>query len=182
MLQKLRLLVEFVRNRFAGNADGHGADHTMRVMHYAAKLCKLEGGNILICVVAALLHDVDDSKLFTDSHCAEDWLINNMPEIKDEVLDVIDTLSYHKNLIPHSLNGFIVQDADRLDALGRIGVIRAFKYGNKHGRTQQGTVDFIKGERGLGLMVHTHAANKIAEELKKDMIEEILNQYPKAKL
>lgn len=91
-------------------------------------------------MIAALLHDADDIKIFgtknyenarqimTDCHLTAD--------IIERVIDVIREISFKgtKTTVPESIEGKIVQDADRLDAMGAIGIARAFAYGGNHNR------------------------------------------------
>jgi uncharacterized protein len=134
---------EHVRAEFQGDSSGHDWWHIQRVWRTALVLCALEGADAFIVQLAALLHDLDDWK-FNDGgdgtpRRARAWLETCSVEgsIADKVCGIIEHLSYKGagagNKID-SLEGFIVQDADRLDALGAIGIGRAFAYGGCRGR------------------------------------------------
>ncbi len=106
----------------------------------AEKIAKTEKCNEYIVMIAALLHDTDDIKLFetedyenarrimSDCRLTEDTI--------DNVIDIIREISFKgmETTSPKSIEGKIVQDADRLDAMGAIGIARAFAYGGNHNR------------------------------------------------
>ena len=131
----------FAREIFAGDASGHDFDHTMRVFRMATRIAETEGADILTVQLAALLHDVDDRKLspetseeklraaeFLRSHHVEGERISG-------ILHIIDTISFSAGKgAPESIEGKCVQDADRLDAMGAIGIARTFAYGGSRGR------------------------------------------------
>lgn len=133
----------YVSDFFAGDASGHDAWHTMRVHNLAARLAREEGAHEDVVELAALLHDVDDAKLSPDT--ADDLgnarAFMRQHAVDDEdaqaVLSAIHEVSFSKNggAVPSSLESACVRDADRLDAIGAIGVARAFAYGGSHGRT-----------------------------------------------
>jgi uncharacterized protein len=115
----------------------------MRVYNLAARLAREEGAREDVVELAALLHDVDDAKLSPDT--ADDLgnarAFMRQHAVDDEdaqaVLSAISEVSFSKNggAAPSSLESACVRDADRLDAIGAIGVARAFAYGGSHGRT-----------------------------------------------
>lgn len=130
-------LLVFVKERFSGDSSGHDYFHTLRVYKMALALQKQEGGDEEIITYASLLHDVDDHKLFPDGHAAKDYLEGEgfAPEKVERILKIIGDVSYKGNdsVSPNTIEGQIVQDADRLDAIGAIGIARAFAYGgSKH--------------------------------------------------
>lgn len=133
----------FVRQKLADDFSGHDMAHIERVVKLARRILQHEpNANYFIVVVSAYLHDVIDEKVVADVDQAVRELLTylksqkiNDDEIKT-IFDIIDNMSYRKNLTEKkvlSLEGQIVQDADRLDALGAIGIGRTFYYGgNKH--------------------------------------------------
>ncbi len=131
--------VSYLRELFAGDSGGHGLDHTLRVYRTALAICGAEGGDEDIVSLAALLHDADDPKLFSteDLANARGFLRSNgLSPLEGPVCDVIRTVSFRSDdtVAPDTLEGKIVQDADRLDAMGAIGIARTFAYGGSHGR------------------------------------------------
>lgn len=129
----------FVRQKLADDFSGHDMAHIERVVKLAQRILQHEpNANYFIVVVSAYLHDVIDEKVVADVDQAVRELLTylksqkiNDDEIKT-IFDIIDNMSYRKNLTEKkvlSLEGQIVQDADRLDALGAIGIGRTFYYG-----------------------------------------------------
>lgn len=127
---------------FAQDASGHDWHHTMRVRHTAVRIAVEEGADEGIVALAALLHDVDDAKISAQT---ADGLLNarsfmEWQGVAEEdcaaVLAAIREVSFTKNgaAAPSSVEAACVRDADRLDAIGAIGVARAFAFGGAHGR------------------------------------------------
>ena len=137
----LALCREYIGELFAGEASGHDLQHSLRVERNAIAIAAKEGGDLFTIRLAALLHDADDGKLFDTadslSHArgfmAEQGLDT---ETAGRVCDIIRTVGYKggHNRPPESLEARIVQDADRLDAIGAIGIGRAFAFGGARGR------------------------------------------------
>ena len=123
---------DFVAGLFEGDSSGHDIWHTVRVHDLAVTICREEGGNIDIVRLAALLHDADDRKLFGDNGHANARRFmesEGIPaEIQERIVRVISQISFK------GTDSVIVQDADRMDAIGAIGVARAFAYGGSRGR------------------------------------------------
>ncbi len=132
---------EYIEELFSNNSDGHDATHTMRVYRNALMLAKSETDcNIFVVSLAALLHDADDHKLFAteNNENARTFLVKNQveKELIEEICKVINGVSFSKNRgkSPDTIEGKIVQDADRLDAMGAIGIARTFAFGGRKGR------------------------------------------------
>jgi uncharacterized protein len=139
---------EFARNIFEGDSSGHDVYHTFRVHDLARTICSHEGGDEDIIRLAALLHDVDDRKLFGNSRFqnARSFMDAESVPIEDQIFicDIIEQISFKgkDSVTPSTLEGKIVQDADRMDAIGAIGIARAFAYGGSKGRAI-----YIPGDR-----------------------------------
>ncbi|MBO4928205.1 MAG: HD domain-containing protein [Clostridiales bacterium] len=138
---------EYLEELFAGRSDGHEAEHSIRVFRNAGNIARHEREcDLEIVLLAALLHDADDHKLFQTENNANArafLLRENVPEDRIErICEVINSVSFSQNRgkIPHTPEGRIVQDADRLDAIGAIGIARTFAYGGKHGRSMQESI------------------------------------------
>ena len=147
MQEIIAAAVEYIKALFADNSDGHGADHSLRVYKNALLIAATEQQpNIDVVSLAALLHDVDDRKLFrTENNAnARSFLEghNITSEVINYICDVINSVSFSKNKStrPATIEGQIVQDADRLDAIGAIGIVRAFSYGGKHGIAMEDSI------------------------------------------
>lgn len=137
----LQQAIEYIKLRFNGDTSGHDYYHTMRVYHIATRIARIEEANLLLVQLAALLHDVDDRKLFeddTDLGGARQFMIENELPSEDieAVCQIIHEVSFKgtDSCKPSSMEGMIVQDADRLDAIGAIGIARTFAYGGTKGR------------------------------------------------
>ena len=132
----------YIEEIFSNNADGHDVAHSMRVYANAMRLAeRYPGCDSEVVALAALLHDVDDHKLFDtkDNANARAFLTSNDLEEKEieQICAIINGVSFSKNRgqRPESVEGQIVQDADRLDAIGAVGIARTFAYGGKVGRS-----------------------------------------------
>ena len=178
--------VEYIKNLFEGNSDGHDFDHTMRVYGNAMKIAEKEPGcNLKIVALAALLHDVDDYKLFNTENNANARKFlsgHGVPENEIETIcNAINSVSFSKNRgkKPDTLEGMIVQDADRLDAIGAVGIGRTFAYGGKHGRSLDSSLDHFH-EKLLLLKdeMNTDSAKALAEE-RHAFMEAFLKEYEK---
>ncbi|MCI9434350.1 MAG: HD domain-containing protein [Bacilli bacterium] len=124
--------------------SGHGMEHINRVLNLSLKFAKKEKGNEIIVSLIALLHDVDDYKLFGMDNAEN--LTNakrimrecNVDEsIQEQVRSALNNIGYSKRLkgcIPTTLEGKIVSDADMCDALGANGIIRVYTYSMKNGK------------------------------------------------
>ena len=178
--------IEYIKTLFADKADGHDAEHTMRVYRNAMDLaghyaeCDKE-----IVAVAALLHDADDHKLFNTENNANARTFLGMqgiePETIERICDIINSVSFSKNKgkTPKSLEAKIVQDADRLDAIGAIGIARTFAYGGGKGRSlEAGIGHFHEKLLLLKDLMNTEEARRIAEE-RHAFMEQFLKEFEK---
>ena len=163
--------IGYIQELFAGNADGHGFDHSMRVYHNALSILDAEPqANRFIVLMSALLHDVDDHKLFpTENNAnARRFLTSRGMDgaCVEQICQVINSVSFSRNKgkKPASIEGQIVQDADRLDAIGAIGIARTFAFGGKHGRSLESSIDHFH-EKLLLLkdLMNTAKAREMAE-------------------
>lgn len=132
---------KFIRMHFENEGSGHDWWHIHRVRQLALKIAETEGGDSFLIEMAALLHDLDDWKLTTenDSSKTEEWLKGSgVPEQNsNQILEIISQVSFKGAGVENkatSIEAKIVQDADRLDAIGAIGIARAFAYGGSKGR------------------------------------------------
>lgn len=119
------------------------------------RIWEAEGGDRDIVELAAMLHDVDDRKLFGGDPdlCTHARMImgGDFDEVtKGAVCAIIRNISFKgtDSKVPDSLEGKIVQDADRLDAIGAIGIARAFAYGGSKGRKMYDPADRPKLDMG----------------------------------
>lgn len=136
--------VGYVRKKLEGEATGHDWWHIYRVWKTAILLAQQEQADSFVVQLAALLHDIADWKFHQGDDSlgpklAREWLETlQIPEnIVEHVCDIIQNISFKGADVKTEMKtreGMIVQDADRLDALGAIGIARAFAYGGYKGR------------------------------------------------
>ncbi|WP_005031860.1 HD domain-containing protein [Holophaga foetida] len=125
--------------------DGaHGLGHVLRVTHISFQLAREEGALELVCGTAALLHDLvylpknhPDSPRTAELSALEarDWCRDyaELAPHAEAVAEAVETHSFSGGKAPRSLEGAVLQDADRLDALGAIGIARVFATGGSMG-------------------------------------------------
>lgn len=131
--------IDFVKSYYTGAEGGHDWWHTYRVWHMAKKINEQEFGDPFIVELGALFHDIADSKFCTDENEAiglisgilEDHKVqkNDINHIANIVKNVSFSKEFRGKLNFKSVELFVVRDADRLDAMGAIGIARAFNYG-----------------------------------------------------
>lgn len=132
---------KYIKHHFGGEGSGHDWWHISRVRDLSLKISSQEGGNIYIIEMAALLHDLDDWKLVDHEHenKTEAWLkkLEILETDVQKIIEIINQVSFKGAGVETkatSLEAQIVQDADRLDAIGAIGIARTFAYGGNKGR------------------------------------------------
>ncbi|MBN8582515.1 MAG: HD domain-containing protein [Anaerolineae bacterium] len=196
----------YIRKEFSDDSSGHDWWHIYRVWKNAIAICEIEKADMFIVQLAALLHDLDDWK-FNQSddeipHRAKAWLDScSVDSVTAEtVCRIIMHISYKGAGVENkmdSLEGFIVQDADRLDAIGAIGIGRAFAYGGYKNRmmydpdsppkmhasfeeyknSKSATINhFYEKLLLLKDMMNTQTAKRIAEERHEVMVN-FLDQF-----
>ena len=162
----------YVVEIFKGNSGGHDAEHTMRVYGNAMMIARKENiEDTFTIALGALLHDVDDYKLFNtvNNQNARDFMTENGVDGKDIeiVCQIINEVSFSKNKDrrPTSIEAMVVQDADRLDALGAIGIARTFSFGGEHRRSLGSNIAHFH-EKLLLLkdLMNTETAKALAQE------------------
>jgi len=200
-------VAEQVQQKFENESSGHDWWHLYRVWKIAKKIGEQEDADMPVVELAALLHDIDDWKfnggdLEAGSRTARKILQSHdvREETISKVCEIIDGVSFKgagvKDDIP-MIEGKIVQDADRLDAIGAIGIARAFTYGgyaqqilhdpSRKPKLHRSKVDYMNKktttvnhfyEKLLLLKdrMHTQTATKMAEE-RHAFIEDFLNRF-----
>lgn len=133
-----------MRARFANEGSGHDWMHIERVWNNALAIATAEGADIHLVSLGALLHDIADHKFYNNDltegpRQAFEAIIKHGGDavLAHKVSDIVGQVSYKGAGVPtpvHSLEAAVVQDADRLDAIGAIGIARAFAYGGSKGR------------------------------------------------
>ena len=176
--------VEYVQELFRSNYGGHDAEHTLRVYGNAMLLAEKEKEcDTEIVALAALLHDADDHKLFHTENNANARTFLQKHGIgqgkADRICAAINSVSFSQNRgrRPETLEGQIVQDADRLDAIGAIGIARTFAFGGEHGRPLEDSIRHFH-EKLLLLKdeLNTGSARDLAEKRHQFMLA-FLKEY-----
>ena len=190
----------WAKRKLGGDSSGHDWWHIERVRRMAVRLAKETGADGFVCELAALLHDLADEKLFGDEQGGLEeikaWLLGQGTPLStvDHIVDIIESLSF-KGGGRHemkTLEGQVVQDADRLDALGAVGIARTFAYSGWKGqpmhdpslppRASMTAEEYRKGkstaynhfhEKLLKLqeLMNTGAAKRIAEDRHLFMVQ-----------
>ena len=143
-MSKKEIIIEatmvFVKETLKDAESGHDWFHTLRVYNNARLIAKSESVDLYIVALGALLHDIADSKFHNGDdtvgpRVARKFLLQHNVDsfVIDSVIDIINNISFNKSLEtnnkPNSIELDVVQDADRLDAIGAIGIARCFNYG-----------------------------------------------------
>ena len=178
--------IKYIQKVFDNNSDGHDTDHSLRVYHNALSISsKYQEADLFVISLAAILHDVDDHKLFDTKNNQNARTFLEGQDIQVEtiewIVDIINgvSFSHNKGKVPETLEGKIVQDADRLDAIGAIGIARTFAYGGKHDRSLGDSLKHFDDKLLLLKdLMNTEAAADIASE-RHAFMEVFLEEYRK---
>ncbi len=145
-MKPLTILRKQVKTIMAKNDPAHDFEHVLRVYANAERICKKEKADKKLVLTAALLHDIisfpkSDKRSKTSSTKSAiktKKILQKLPYSNDEIKIIsyaIESHSFSKNKTPNTLEGKILQDADRLDALGAIGIARTFAVGGAENRS-----------------------------------------------
>lgn len=168
-----------IKPYFETDSSGHDYSHILRVYNMAMKIAaEYKYCDKKIVALAALLHDIDDDKLFKTKNYANAKKIMKQNNISQSdintVIEIISKVSFRKgeSFRDDEIEGQIVQDADRLDAIGAIGIARAFAYGGSKGRSIFSSIDhFTEKLFLLKDLMNTPAAKRIAKNRHFFMVE-----------
>lgn len=145
---EISLLIEALSTEvealFAGEGTGHDWEHIKRVHRTAVHIARVEGADVGVTAAGALLHDIADHKFhggsLTEGPARARAMMLRLgadPELAERTATIVSEVSYKGAGVPtpaSTSEAAAVQDADRLDAMGAIGVARAFAYGGSKGR------------------------------------------------
>lgn len=202
---------KYVQKTLKDDSSGHDWWHIYRVWKTARYIAKQENANLLVVELAALLHDIADWKfhngdLSVGPRVARQWLDHLAVDsaLISEVCEIIKSISFkgaEVSLEKLTLEGQVVQDADRLDAIGAIGIGRTFAYGGYKGRAMHDpnisselhqTFEAYKNHQGTTInhfyeklllikdRMNTQAGKKLAEErhlVMKIFLQDFLNEW-----
>ena len=198
---------KYIKLRLNGEGSGHDWWHVYRVWKNAVHIAESEEADLFIVELAALLHDIADWK-FNDGNddigpqMAKEWLerLNVEETVVVHVCSIIHDISFKGAGVAtnmKTIEGMIVQDADRLDAMGAIGIGRAFAYGGSKGREMynpelkpenHNSFEQYKNSKGSSInhfyekllllkeLLNTETARKIAEK-RHVFMEEYLSEF-----
>jgi uncharacterized protein len=154
MHEKLRgELINYSKNKIPSTDPSHDINHTFRVLSLAEKICITENADIDIVTASAIFHDVinypknhpDRLKSPAESAAFAKKVLTTVPSFPqhkiDKVCEAIELCSFTKGLTPNFLEAKILQDADSLEALGAIAIMRTFSSAGQMNRTFYETTD-----------------------------------------
>jgi uncharacterized protein len=199
MVQEMKIIKIVVEKMLKGRDPAHDFQHILRVYKNAEIIGRSEGPDMEVLLPAVLLHDIvvypkgsaKSSRSSDESAELAKNILENYGYSQDRIIKIcycIRTHSYSKKVVPASLEGRILQDADRLDALGAIGIARTFSVAGSENRTFYNADDpFCRSTRRLDdkqwtldhfhtkllkleEVMHTETAKKIARERTRFMI------------
>lgn len=170
---------DYVLNACKGRPECHGYQHAIDVLEYSKKIAKAEGIAYRPAMeVIALCHDVFDHK-FAKEHATRAsrlsftfLCVSNgfSPSEEEFILSEIDKISYSKGGVPDSVEGKIVQDADRLTALGMLGIFRTFVYSGTHQLNLEDSYNhFHEKLVKLPDLMNFESSKRLADELLRNM-------------
>jgi uncharacterized protein len=182
------VVMDAVKKSLSGEG-GHDYEHTLRVYNLCVKLAEIEGADVEVLKAASLLHDIARPLESTTgvSHSLKGAEIarnilkqTNFPETKIErVCKVIRKHRFSEGEEAQEIEEMILQDSDRLDAMGAIGIARAFIFGGKSGRSLKESVEHFHDKLlRLRDKMHTTSAHNISVQRHKFM-EKFLDRLRK---
>lgn len=186
--------VNYVRTLLEADSSGHDWWHIERVWKMAVRLAQGQQVDLFVVELAALLHDIDDWKFNEENSKtlsrATKWMHDlALPTaVIDHVTQIIKGMSFkgaNVETTMTTLEGKIVQDADRLDAIGAMGVARAFAYGGHKGRAmydptippvQHDNFEAYKSSKGTAINHFYEKLFLLKERMNTEMAKKIAGQ------
>lgn len=182
----------FILKQFTGEGTGHDYYHIERVVKLAKQIAEEENADVFLVELAAWLHDIGDYKLHDGVDRSIELISGFLlleevdSEIIQKVLEIVSQVSFSKGNKAESLEAKIVQDADRMDAIGAIGIARCFAYGgskqreiyNPENPDETSIQHFYDKLLKLKDLLNTDSAKKLAEE-RHQFLENFLEQFYK---
>jgi uncharacterized protein len=183
-----KVVMDAVKKSLSGEG-GHDYEHTLRVYNLCMKLAELEGADMEVIKAASLLHDIARpiestagvSHSIKGAEMARDILKQtDFPKEKiEKVCNVIRTHRFSEELKAQEIEEAILRDSDRLDAIGAIGIARAFMFGGENGRSLKESVKHFH-DKLLRLKdeMHTKSAYSISVQ-RHEFMEKFLDRLQK---
>ncbi|RLZ06435.1 HD domain-containing protein [Faecalibacter macacae] len=191
----LKEVQSYIRKTFLEEGTGHDYFHIERVVTNAKKIVEKESADSFLVELAAWVHDIGDYKLHGGVDKSEELIksflesINLDEEIISKVNEIVSQVSFSKGNKPTTIEAEIVQDADRLDAIGAVGIARCFAYGGSTGNILFNPEDNSKNASSiqhfydklfkLKDLMNTTTAKEIAEErhaYMKSFVQQFYNE------
>ncbi len=180
----LPISVDEARRLYEENDSAHAFDHVLRVYRLAQRIGRAEGADLRVLLTAALLHDIareEPNHHLRGAERARQLLAEYDSAFVDAVVHCIEAHRFRKGPKPRTLEARILQDADKLDAIGAIGVARAFAHAGHYGEPLWAPLEEVKRSeldntshtpvheywhklRHLAERLHTPTARAIARE------------------
>jgi len=176
-LEELLHRIRAEARRLLPEAGTHGYEHTERVYRLARHIGRRVGADLGVLLPAALLHDIgrgEDDHAEAGARRARMILQGLGLELRriEAIVEAIATHSFSGGREPRTLEAKVLSDADKLDALGAIGVYRAAMYGAEHRRPLEGFVDHFHGKLlRLREMMYTEEGRRLAEGRHRFMLQ-----------
>lgn len=174
---------EFIGTIHADDASGHDVAHITRVVRLVERLMEDEPVNRTVLLLSAYLHDVEDHKLGRPNGLVKQHLssIDITEEQVDLVMAVIEEVSFSKGKTPTTRESEILQDADRLDAIGAIGIARTFQYAGSRKTpldlSEESAIQHFHDKLlKLASMMHTAKAKELAMS-RHAFMQQFLEQF-----
>ena len=200
ILNDLKYLKKYVKKFYENNDPAHDFSHIMRVYKNAENICKTEKANKKLVLASVLLHDIvkkkkSDKRKKTSAEISakkSSIILKKLNFSENDELIILDAISNHSfsnKRIPRTIEGKILQDADRLDALGAIGIARVFSVSGAKNRQFYELNDPFSNNRQLNdkkwaldhffkkLLVLEHMMNTKAGKIEAKKRTKILKNY-----
>ena len=190
--QMVARVQEIMVQRMTGLGAGHDADHVLRVLRSARLICQDLQANEFVVELAAVLHDIGDAKFHDGVERSAEFSneilgeLNVADDVIAQVAHIVDNISFRKGVPAEqlSIEAKIVQDADRLDALGAIGIVRTIEYGASVGqpfycadeKQKTGVGHFYEKLFKLRDLLNTEPARRLAGQ-REQFMRQFLTQF-----
>ncbi len=181
----LPISIDDARRLYEGQDAAHAFDHVMRVYHLAERIGQAEGADMRVLLTAVLLHDI--AREGADHHLqgarrARELLADEDPEFVDAVAHCIEAHRFRKGPNPQTLEARILQDADKLDAIGAIGVARAFAHAGHHNHRLWASLEEVSttprpdGENYTPVHEYWYKLRHLAERMNTETARELARE------
>jgi len=188
-MNRIKEVEDYAKEKLVTEVTAHDFEHTSRVCRIATHIGDKMNADLELIQVAALTHDIIDKKVSMNVEESKGDIIRKLSFIGyknsfiEQVFHIIENMSFSTGKTPDSLEGKIVQDADRIDAIGAIAIARTFAYGGSMnrkiyevGNQECSIAHFYDKLLLLKQGLHTDIAKKIAAD-RHQFMEDYLTQF-----